>query len=74
VAGDTLVLYTDGITEAVNADDEELGIDRLAALCSERRGDTVADLARAIGKAVADFVGSRQRGDDQTLVLLRRGG
>ena len=72
--GDTLVLYTDGITEAANADDEELGIDRLAALCCERRGDTVGELARAIGEAVAAFAGGRPRGDDQTLVLLRRSG
>ena len=70
--GDTLVLYTDGITEAANADDEELGIDRLAALCCERRADTVGELARAIGEAVAAFAGGRPRGDDQTLVLLRR--
>ena len=72
--GDTLVLYTDGITEAANADEEELGIDRLAALCSERRGEPVAELARAIGEAVAAFAGGRPRGDDQTLVLLRRSG
>ena len=70
--GDTLVIYTDGITEAANADDEELGIDRLAALCCERRADTVGELARAIGEAVAAFAGGRPRGDDQTLVLLRR--
>ena len=70
--GDTLVLYTDGITEATNAADEELGIERLADLCRERRGDSVEGLATAIGEAVAAFAGGRQRGDDQTLLLLRR--
>ena len=70
--GDTVVLYTDGITEATNDAEEELGIERLIDLCRERRDDSVEALAGAIGEAVATFAGGRPRGDDQTLLLLRR--
>jgi serine phosphatase RsbU (regulator of sigma subunit) len=73
-AGDTVVLYTDGITEAVNEEEEELGLDRLTTLCRERRGDDLPALAAAIERAVLDFSGDGPRGDDQTLLLLRREG
>jgi phosphoserine phosphatase RsbU/P len=70
--GDTLVLYTDGITEAADDDDEELGLERLVALCREHRLDAPSALADAIERAVADFVGSRPPGDDCTLLIARR--
>jgi sigma-B regulation protein RsbU (phosphoserine phosphatase) len=70
--GDTVVLYTDGITEATNDEDEELGLERLAALCREHRADRLEVLAVAIAEAVAAFAGDRPRGDDQTLLLVRR--
>jgi sigma-B regulation protein RsbU (phosphoserine phosphatase) len=70
--GDTAVLYTDGITEAVDEEDEELGLERLEALCRERRGEDLPALAAAIEAAVVAFSGDGPRGDDQTLLLLRR--
>ncbi|HXT22406.1 MAG TPA: SpoIIE family protein phosphatase [Thermoanaerobaculia bacterium] len=70
--GDTLVLYTDGFTEAANEDDEELGLERLIVVCREHRADAPAALADAIDAAVAAFVGTRPPGDDRTLLLARR--
>jgi sigma-B regulation protein RsbU (phosphoserine phosphatase) len=70
--GDSLVLYTDGITEAAGADDEELGLERLVAVCREHRLASPAELADAIDRTVADFVGSRPPGDDRTLLIARR--
>src|ERR1044072_1125444 len=70
--GDSLVLYTDGITEAVDEDDEELGLERLVALCRAHRADAPAMLADAIERAVAEFVGTRPPHDDCTLLIARR--
>jgi serine phosphatase RsbU (regulator of sigma subunit) len=70
--GDTLVLYTDGYTEAANEADEELGLERLVATCREHRSASPSELADAIERAVAAFVGSRPPGDDRTLLLARR--
>jgi phosphoserine phosphatase RsbU/P len=70
--GDSLVLYTDGITEAAGEDDEELGLERLVAVCREHRLAPPAQLADAIDRAVADFVGARPPGDDRTLLIARR--
>jgi serine phosphatase RsbU (regulator of sigma subunit)/putative methionine-R-sulfoxide reductase with GAF domain len=69
---DTLLLYTDGITEATNAAGEFFGVGRLlqALAGSERRpaSQTVA----AVRDAVTDFVGAAPQSDDITLVALRR--
>lgn len=70
--GDTLVLYTDGITEAEDAQDEEFGLERLEAICRDHRKAPLAELTAAIESGLGEFVGERVPADDRTLVLLRR--
>ncbi len=70
--GDNLLLYTDGTVEAVNAEDEEYGIERLSAICSAHRADSPADLAAAIEADVDAFVEGVPFADDRTLVVTRR--
>src|SRR5512140_3903766 len=50
--GDTLVLYTDGITEAMNKDGTQLGLDNLAKVVRENSGATAEQLVQRIWKAV----------------------
>lgn len=66
--GDRLLLYTDGVTEAANGDDEEFGDERLiaAALCSPDGADGVRD---SVLQAHARFTGDAPRADDLTLVV-----
>ena len=71
-AGDSLVLYTDGITEAANEADEELGLERLVDVCREHRSASPGELADSIERTVAAFVGSRPPADDCTLLIVRR--
>jgi serine phosphatase RsbU (regulator of sigma subunit) len=70
--GDTMVLYTDGITEANNPEEEEFGRERLGECCVEHRGLPVDDLAQAIHDSVEAFAQSVPYHDDRTLVILRR--
>jgi sigma-B regulation protein RsbU (phosphoserine phosphatase) len=70
--GDLLVLYTDGIVEAVDPDDEEYGLDRFAAACAGLREDDLPAVAGALERDLAAFVRGVPYGDDRTLVLLRR--
>ncbi|MDX2118981.1 MAG: PP2C family protein-serine/threonine phosphatase [Planctomycetota bacterium] len=69
--GDTLVLYTDGITEAFNAQREMFGEQRLDAALRSCSGeaDCIID---SIHKALFEHNASRTRSDDQTLVVLER--
>jgi serine phosphatase RsbU (regulator of sigma subunit) len=71
-AGDALVLYTDGITEPENPEEEEYGQDRLREVCVACRGCSLADLKAAIEKDLHDFVRGVPYLDDRTLVLIRR--
>jgi len=70
--GDLLVLYTDGITEASDPDDEEYGIDRLAKICKLRRQDDLDLLAEAIQRDLDTFSRGVPYADDRTLLLIRR--
>lgn len=69
---DLVVLYSDGITEAENRDEEEFGLERLLAICAEHRGDPLEGIVAAVDGALDDFTGDVPFADDCTLVMLRR--
>ena len=68
--GDTLVLYTDGITEARSADGEEFGESRLVDILRNCCHLPVEPLLQAVIAAVQQFTGGEQQ-DDITLVIAR---
>jgi len=70
VAGDVLVFYTDGVTEAENQRGEEFGIERLSA--TVRRGFSMSteDLMTSIYNAAADFCGD-DFNDDVTILVVK---
>ncbi len=70
--GDLLALYTDGIPEAWNADDEDYGDERLRDLLASLRGRPAGEVRDAVLADVKAFVGEAPTSDDVTLVLLRR--
>ena len=71
--GDTLVLYTDGVTEAMNRAGHLYGRQQLAALlASMARGNTPAEVVSSVGWSVRGFVGDAEQSDDFTLLALRR--
>jgi sigma-B regulation protein RsbU (phosphoserine phosphatase) len=67
--GDTLVFYTDGVTEA-GAPDKLFGEERLARLVSASLGLDPAGLVNRIQRAVMEFQGGKAR-DDIAVVALR---
>jgi sigma-B regulation protein RsbU (phosphoserine phosphatase) len=69
--GDILVLYTDGITEAVNSQDKDYGQERLAKLVSEASQLSARDLVREVRGDLEDHIGSRSLDDDTTLVVCK---
>tara|TARA_R110002096_G_scaffold173781_2_gene347981 strand:- start:144352 stop:145767 length:1416 start_codon:yes stop_codon:yes gene_type:complete len=73
--GETLVMYTDGITEAARPADNEAGFemfgeDRLDLALSECSGQPQC-VIDSINRAVAEFSGSDHAKDDQTIVVVR---
>ena len=72
--GDSLLLYTDGVTEVYNFNNEEFGQERLAALVQQHADRTTPDLLQAIRQAISAFGGDRPLVDDVTMVALKISG
>ncbi len=71
-AGETLVLYTDGLTEANNANGDFYGEEALQAAIQSCLQSPAEEICAEILRAVAAFEGGAPRADDITLMVLRR--
>ena len=69
--GDTLFLFTDGFTEAVDGRGEEFGINRLESALAHSRGLAAHDLVAGVLAELRSFVGAAEQGDDITCLALR---
>lgn len=77
-AGDILTLYTDGITEAINAQEQEFGEERLKEIVTQQADRSAQELAEQIINAAAAFASGQTTSavtgsfDDETLVVIKR--
>jgi len=69
--GDVLVAYTDGISEAMNAVNEEWGEDRMMAAVGPQRAASAATLIDVLMNAADAFVAGAPQHDDMTLLVVR---
>ncbi len=70
--GDWLVIFTDGIVEAVNAKDEEYGEPELIRLVDRSSASAPAEMLRSLLAELDVFVGNTPQHDDMTCLLLKR--
>jgi serine phosphatase RsbU (regulator of sigma subunit) len=71
--GEHVLIYTDGVTEAQNVDDELFGETRLKALLEECGGQEPQAVCDKVVTAIQDFAGGARQADDLTLTVLRYG-
>jgi sigma-B regulation protein RsbU (phosphoserine phosphatase) len=71
---DFVVLYTDGITEAMNENMEEFGLQRLVDAIPTERRQSAADVLETIVAAVDTHSRDAARWDDLTLLVVKRDG
>ena len=69
--GDTLVLYSDGVSEAANHRGEEYGVEAVAQLLTQERLRCPSELVEAVKRNITEFRNGAERGDDETLLALR---
>lgn len=69
--GDIFLLYTDGISEAMNAADDCFGEERLGTIVEEHSHLPSDQLRERILREIAAFVGDAPQHDDMTMILLR---
>ena len=70
-SGDTLVLYTDGVSEAENDGGDEYGIERLRKVIDEHRAGCTEKLIDACKQQLDQFRGRRERFDDETFLAIQ---
>jgi sigma-B regulation protein RsbU (phosphoserine phosphatase) len=70
--GDSLVLYTDGVTEAADPASVLFGEERLTACFASGAGETAADTVDRLLRAVRAFAGGAPQSDDITILAVRR--
>jgi sigma-B regulation protein RsbU (phosphoserine phosphatase) len=73
-AGDILVLYTDGLTEATNAEDEEYSQARLVSFLTRRTHRAAMQILEDLVSSVMDFHGGESLDDDMTVVVVKVAG
>lgn len=71
-SGDLLVVFTDGVIEAVNGNEEEYGEIRFREVMERMRGATAQNLLEAVFFDVDRYVGQARQHDDITCMVLRR--
>jgi serine phosphatase RsbU (regulator of sigma subunit) len=69
--GDTLVLFSDGVTEAADPADELFGVPRLLSLFAGKHDAPLDDLRQTVAEAVTHFSAGAAQADDITLLLVR---
>jgi sigma-B regulation protein RsbU (phosphoserine phosphatase) len=71
-AHDLLIIYTDGVTEARNEDEEEFGEHRLLALAQNAGEERAALTLSNVMQSLDEFVGGASQHDDITCLIVRR--
>jgi len=70
--GDCLILYTDGVTEALNTDGDEFGLDRMIQSVRASATDGAQTIVKRIIEDVRSFSGSFPQNDDITVIAIRK--
>ncbi len=70
--GDSLVMYTDGVTEAINPAEEEFGTQRLDATLAAHAQDDCQHIVESVKKAMHEFVDGAEQSDDITMLVVKR--
>jgi len=70
--GDLLVMYSDGVSEAPNARDEEFGEEAVAQIAAACLGRTADDVLMEIARQLRTFLGECSPTDDVTMVVARK--
>lgn len=70
--GDTLLVHSDGITEAMDLEDNEFGGERLVTFVNENKNLSAINLINNLVRNVKDFTQSRPQSDDMTILVIKR--
>ena len=70
--GDTLVMFTDGVTEALNPAKKEFGTSRLDQILRSMGGKSCQQIVESVRAGIADHIGEAEQSDDITMLVVKR--
>ena len=70
--GDTLVMFTDGVTEAMDTAYKEFGAERLDSILRQQSGANSRQTIEAVKAGIKEFVGDAEQSDDITMLVVKR--
>ncbi|MEQ1605581.1 MAG: SpoIIE family protein phosphatase [Pyrinomonadaceae bacterium] len=71
-SGDVLFIYSDGVSEANNLDEDEFGMERLQNVISSNVGRSASGIRDKVEAALSEFTGTAAPNDDITLVIVKK--
>jgi sigma-B regulation protein RsbU (phosphoserine phosphatase) len=69
--GDLFIFYTDGLTEAMNAQKAQFGEERLSTVVEQLASGTASEIMGGVFAEIKSFVGKTKQHDDMTIVVLK---
>jgi sigma-B regulation protein RsbU (phosphoserine phosphatase) len=71
-SGDAIVMYTDGVQDALNEAEEPYGENRLRSTIRDHGNGSAEEMAAALEKSLVEFIGDAEPFDDITLLIAKR--
>jgi sigma-B regulation protein RsbU (phosphoserine phosphatase) len=71
-SGDLMLLYTDGVDEALDAEGAEFGVERIRSLLAKVAPQGAKAVVDQLMEALNEFVGGKASNDDVTLIALQK--
>ena len=71
-SGDAIVMYTDGVPDALNKAEEAFGENRLRSTIRDHGNGSAEEMAAGLEKSLVDFIGDATPFDDITLIVAKR--
>jgi sigma-B regulation protein RsbU (phosphoserine phosphatase) len=70
--GESLIIYTDGLTDAMDPSDVIFGEDRLMTLLQSHHGNDPTDILNTVDGAVAEYTAPGRPADDINIIVIQR--
>ena len=70
--GDTLVMFTDGVTEATDTEYKEFGVERLDNILRQQSNSSCQQIIESVKAGISEFVGDAEQSDDITMLVVKR--
>ena len=70
--GDLLVVQSDGVSEAMNGNQEQFGEERLQALLLEQKNSSAEEIIDSVVREVRKHAGAHPQSDDITIMVIKR--